>query len=214
MDIDQQQLDEYISSHTSPEPPLLYELNRNTQIRMMYPRMLSGQLVGRFLSMISHMIKPNKVLEIGTFTGYSAICLAEGMPKDGLLHTIDINEELETQNLKAFKHSGFEKQIIQHIGPAIELIPKLGTHFDLVFIDADKINYPAYYNLVIDRVKPNGLIIADNVLWGGKVFDNHEKKPDKDTLAIMEFNKIVLNDTRTEKLMLPLRDGLYLIRKK
>lgn len=213
MDIDQKQLDEYIASHTSPEPPLLYELNRKTQIRMMYPRMLSGQLVGRLLSMISHMLKPTKILEIGTFTGYSALCLAEGMHKDGLLHTIDINEELEAQNLKVFKQAGFEKQIIQHIGPAIDIIPKLGTHFDLVFIDADKINYPTYYVSVIDRVKSGGYIIADNVLWGGKVLDSQVEKQDKDTQAIIAFNKMVLNDNRTEKLMLPLRDGIYMIRK-
>ncbi len=214
MNFDQQLLDEYISNHTSPEPPLLYELNRKTQLRMMYPRMLSGQLVGRFLSMVSHMIRPKKILEIGTFTGYSAICLAEGLHEDGLLHTIDINEELENQNRQVFKKAGFEKQIKQHIGPAIELIPKLGTHFDLVFIDADKINYPGYYELVIEVVRPGGYIIADNVLWGGKVLESNEKKPDKDTQAIKAFNKIVVDDNRTEKLMLPLRDGLYMIRKK
>lgn len=214
MNFDQQLLNEYISSHTSPEPPLLYELNRKTQIRMMYPRMLSGQLVGRFLSMVSHMLRPKKILEIGTFTGYSAICLAEGLHEDGLLHTIDINEELESQNLQIFKKAGFEKQIKQHIGPAIELIPKLGTHFDLVFIDADKINYPGYYELVIEIIRPGGYIIADNVLWGGKVLESHKEKPDRDTQAIKAFNKMVVDDNRTEKLMLPLRDGLYMIRKK
>jgi predicted O-methyltransferase YrrM len=140
--------------------------------------------------------------------------MAEGLPDGGLLHTIDINEELEDQNRELFRRAGFENKITQHIGPALELIPKLGTHFDLVFIDADKINYPAYYELVIDRVNNGGFIIVDNVLWGGKVIDVAGEKSDDDTLAIRKFNEMVTADSRTEKLMLPLRDGIYMIRKK
>ncbi len=207
-------LDLYLAQHTTPESPLLHEVHRKTEIQMMYPRMLSGQLVGRLLSMISHMLRPERVLEIGTFTGYSALCMAEGLPQNGVIHTIDINEELEQRNLELFKRAGYEDKIIQHIGPALEWIPKLGTHFDLVFIDADKINYPAYYELVIDRINPGGFMVADNVLWGGKVLKTTGEEADMDTLAIRKFNEIAAGDDRTEKLMLPLRDGIYLIRKK
>lgn len=214
MNIDQNLLEAYLNRHSTSESPLLYELNRKTQIRMMYPRMLSGQLVGRLLSMVTHMLQPKVVVEIGTFTGYSALCMAEGLPDGGLIHTIDINEELEDQNRELFRQAGFENKITQHIGPALELIPKLGTHFDLVFIDADKVNYPVYYELVIDRLNNGGFIIADNVLWGGKVIDVTGKKADDDTLAIRKFNEMVTADNRTEKLMLPLRDGIYMIRKK
>lgn len=214
MNIDQNLLEAYLNRHSTSESPLLYELNRKTQIRMMYPRMLSGQLVGRLLSMVTHMLQPKVVVEIGTFTGYSALCMAEGLPDGGLIHTIDINEELEDQNRELFRQAGFENKITQHIGPALKLIPKLGTHFDLVFIDADKVNYPVYYELVIDRLNNGGFIIADNVLWGGKVIDVTGKKADDDTLAIRKFNEMVTADNRTEKLMLPLRDGIYMIRKK
>ncbi len=211
---DQKKLDKYLSEHTTQESLLLHEVHRKTEIEMMYPRMLSGQLVGRLLSMISHMLKPKKILEIGTFTGYSALCMAEGLAGDGILHTIDINEELEDHNRELFIKAGYEKQIVQHIGQAQDIIPKLGTHFDLVFIDADKINYPLYYEMTIERVKKGGFIIADNVLWGGKVVNASDMQADEDTLAIRRFNDMVAADSRTEKLMLPLRDGIYMIRKK
>lgn len=211
---DQEKLDKYLADHTTQETPLLHEVHRKTEIEMMYPRMLSGQLVGRLLSMVSHMLKPKKILEIGTFTGYSALCMAEGLVDDGILHTIDINEELEDRNRGLFKKAGYGERIIQHIGPAEDIIPKLGTHFDLVFIDADKINYPLYYEMTIERLKKGGIIIADNVLWGGKVLNTSGRQPDEDTSAILKFNDLAAADSRTEKLMLPLRDGIYMIRKK
>jgi predicted O-methyltransferase YrrM len=173
--------------------------------------MLSGHFQGRFLAMLSLMIKPECILEIGTYTGYSAICLAEGLREGGILHTIDIDEERDAIVNKYIAKSGLQGKIVTHIGNALQLIPKLDMQFDLVFIDADKQNYCAYYNLVFDKVKKGGYILADNVLWSGKVVDAN---PDKDTQALLDFNALVNGDTRVENILLPIRDGLMLARKK
>lgn len=206
-------LEHYVEQHSTPESDLLKRLDRETHAKILMPRMVSGHIQGRFLSMISHMIKPHIVLEIGTFTGYSAICLAEGLPPEGKLITIDVNEEIESFARSFIEQSEKGKQIEQRIGNALEIIPGLDMQFDLVFIDADKINYQNYYDLVIDKVKQGGYILADNVLWSGKVFKDIPKM-DKDTQALIDFNDMVQNDDRVENVMLPVRDGLLLIRKK
>lgn len=206
-------LEQYVEQHSTPESDLLKRLDRETHAKILMPRMVSGHIQGRFLSMISHMIKPLTVLEIGTFTGYSAICLAEGLPPEGKLITIDVNEEIESFARSFIEKSDKGKQIEQRIGNALEIIPELEMQFDLVFIDADKINYQNYYDLVFDKVKQGGYILADNVLWSGKVFKDIPKM-DKDTKALMDFNDMVQNDDRVENVMLPVRDGLLLIRKK
>ena len=175
--------------------------------------MISGNLQGQFLTMLSRMMRPKCILEIGTYTGYSAICLAKGLPVDGVLHTIDVNEELEEMNTRYFKKAGFEHQIVQHIGDASKLIPDLDLTVEMAFIDADKKNYPLYFNLLIDKMKPGGWIIADNVLWSGKVIEQVNSS-DKATLALLEYNRMVQNDPRVENLLLPLRDGLMICRKK
>ncbi len=202
---------DYIEAHTTAESDLLKKINRETHAKVMMPRMLSGQLQGRYLSMISHLLKPKNILEIGTYTGYSAICLAEGLAEDGKLTTIDINEELEARVRDYFEQAGLSKKIDYRIGNASTLIPMLNQQFDLVFIDADKENYSRYYDLVFDKVKAGGVILADNVLWSGKVT---RPKPDKDTRALLEFNAKVNNDSRVENVLLPLRDGIMMIRKK
>jgi caffeoyl-CoA O-methyltransferase len=201
---------DYIEAHTSPESDLLKKINRETHAKVMMPRMLSGQLQGRYLSMISHLLKPRNILEIGTYTGYSAICLAEGLVKDGKLITIDINEELESRVRAYFELAGISKKIDYRIGNALTIIPTLEQQFDLVFIDADKENYSKYYDLVFDKVKVGGVILADNVLWSGKVT---QSKRDKDTRAILEFNVKVNGDYRVENVLLPLRDGIMMARK-
>ncbi|WP_028981886.1 O-methyltransferase [Sporocytophaga myxococcoides] len=206
-------LEQYVEQHSTPESDLLKRLDRETHAKILMPRMVSGHIQGRFLSMISHMIKPHIVLEIGTYTGYSAICLAEGLPPEGKLMTIDVNEEIESFARSFIEQSNKGKQIEQRIGNALEIIPELEMQFDLVFIDADKINYQKYYDLVFDKVKKGGYILADNVLWSGKVFKDILKM-DKDTKALMDFNDMVQNDDRVENVMLPVRDGLLLIRKK
>lgn len=211
MDFIPKELAAYCESHTTPENPLLQDLNRQTHLKIMMPRMLSGHLQGRFLSMISHMIKPTFILEIGTYTGYSALCLAEGLIDNGKLITLDINQEIEPFVRDFFQQSPLQHKIDYRIGNALEIIPSLDVIFDLVFIDADKINYQNYYNLIFDKLAPGGFIVADNVLWSGRVLD---QKKDKDTKAICDFNDYVMNDDRTEKIMTPLRDGLFLIRKK
>ena len=211
MEFINEELEKYAQAHSSNESPLLQKINRDTYANVLMPRMLSGHLQGRFLAMISGMVKPKNILEIGTFTGYSAICLAEGLAEDGKLYTIDINEELEDRVRGYFEEAGLSKKIDYYIGNAMQVIPNLGVSFDLVFIDADKINYAAYYNLVFDKVNKGGFIIADNVLWSGKVVDS--KKADKDTQALMDFNDMVHKDARVEKVMLPLRDGLTIIKK-
>jgi caffeoyl-CoA O-methyltransferase len=203
-------LSEYSDLHTSPESELLKRINRDTYARVMMPRMLSGHLQGRFLSMISKMIRPKNILEIGTYTGYSAICLAEGLEPGGRLVTLDINEELETKVRNYFHEAGLEKVIDYRIGNALKIVPTLSLNFNLVFIDADKENYSNYFDLVIDKVVPGGYLLADNVLWSGKVL---ESKPDKDTRAILAFNKKVQDDGRVENILLPIRDGLLMMRK-
>ncbi len=201
----------YVEHHTSPESDLLKQISRDTHAQVLMPRMLSGHVQGRFLAMISHFIQPKYILEIGTYTGYSAICLAEGMAPDGKLITIDVNEELESRVRGYFQKADFESKVDYRIGDAAKIIPTLDVMFDLVFIDADKENYSLYYDLVFDKVKIGGAILADNVLWSGKVT---QTKMDKDTRALIEFNKKVNNDTRVEALLLPLRDGIMMLRKK
>ncbi|MGE0588016.1 MAG: O-methyltransferase [Cyclobacteriaceae bacterium] len=211
MDILDEKLVSYSEDHTSPESELLKKINRETHLSVLMPRMLSGHLQGRVLAMISKMIQPECILEIGTYTGYSAICMAEGMKPEGKLVTLDINEELENRVRDYFKEVGIEDRIDYRIGDAREIIPTLTNRFDLVFIDADKSSYGLYFDLVIDKMNPGGFILADNVLWSGKVISD---KPDKDTLAILEFNKKVHEDPRVENVLLPIRDGIMVLRKK
>ncbi len=201
----------YTDNHTSPESELLHQINRETHLHVLKPRMLSGHLQGRVLSMMAHMLHPRRILEIGTYTGYSALCLAEGLTADGKLITIDKNEELEPRVKSYFAKSGFADRIELKIGDALEIIPSLTDTWDLVFIDADKENYLNYYNLVVGNVRQGGFIIADNVLWSGKVID--PKATDKDTVMIREFNDRVHNDPRVANVLLPIRDGLMVLRK-
>lgn len=210
MDIVNNLIQKYVEDNTSPESDLLKKINRDTHAKVIMPRMLSGHLQGRMLSMLSHMIQPSIILEIGTYTGYSAICLAEGLRAGGKIITLDINEELETSVRNSFQSSEFKNQIDYRIGNALEIIPTLPELFDLVFIDADKENYARYYDLVINRVPLGGYILADNVLWSGKVLD---EKPDKDTRAINEFNRKVHLDPRVENVLFPVRDGIMIMRK-
>jgi caffeoyl-CoA O-methyltransferase len=210
MDIINPDIQQYAERQTTPEGPVLKELNRFTHANVLMPRMLSGHLQGRLLSMISHMIRPRAILEIGTYTGYSALCLAEGLADGGKLVTIDINEELEGQVRAYFAKAGFQERIELLIGNAQQIIPSLDLKFDLVFIDADKENYGRYFDLVIDKLNLNGFILADNVLWSGKVV---KPNPDKDTRAIDDFNKKVQADPRVENVLLPVRDGIMLIRR-
>lgn len=202
---------EYSEKYSQQEPEILQELNRETHLKILNPRMLSGFFQGRLLSIISKLIKPKKVLEIGTYTGYSAICIAEGMNKNGIIHTIDKNEELNTIQKKYFKKSGLENNIIRYNGCALDIIPKIEEKFDLIFIDADKENYINYFNLVIDKLNNNGVILADNVLWSGKVINSEDH--DLTTNVLREFNKNVNNDNRVETILLPIRDGISIIRK-
>jgi len=201
----------YSEDHTSPESPWLKTINRDTHADVSRPRMLSGHLQGRLLAMVSHLVRPKAILEIGTYTGYSAICLAEGLAEGGRLITIDNNEELEGRVRKYFRESGWEQKIDFRIGKALDIIATLSDTFDLVFIDADKENYGNYFDAVIDKVRMGGWIIADNVLWSGKVLD---VKPDKDTRAIVDFNRKVHLDPRVENILLPIRDGLMFMRRK
>ena len=205
-------LDDYISNHSEEEPELLQELNRETYQKILQPRMLSGHYQGRVLSMVSKLVHPKNILEIGTYTGYSSLCLAEGLQKDGELHTIDINEELVDFQRKYFNKSPFGNQIVQHLGNALEMIPKLNKTFDLIFIDADKENYPNYFNLVIDKLNNGGIILSDNVLWSGKVIET-VKPDDLDTKSLIEYNKLLKEDKRIETVILPIRDGLTISRK-
>jgi predicted O-methyltransferase YrrM len=209
---DQVLLDQYITDHISPEENYLHELDRETHLKVLRSRMLSGHLQGQILSMISRMIKPRRILEIGTFTGYSALCLAKGLTEDGLLHTIEIDDELESIAQKYFLKSGMADRIIQHIGDAREIIPTINQPFDLVFIDADKREYCEYYNLVFDRVAVGGYILADNILWDGKVV-NPEAANEEQTRGILDFNELVQNDPRVENVILPIRDGIMVVEK-
>lgn len=208
-----EEIENYVDAHTVNEPALLAELNRETHMKVLQPRMLSGHLQGRILATFSQMIKPKRILEIGTYTGYSALCLAEGMPEDGTLHTIDINEELEDFARNYFKEANRADKIIQHIGNALEIVPTLNETWDLVFIDADKENYSNYFDQVIDHVRSGGFIIADNVLWSGKVVRTVSPK-DLETKALLEFNEKVQKDDRVENVLFPIRDGLMVCRKK
>ncbi len=206
-------LDKYVCEHTEKEPEVLYQLNRETHLNILQPRMLSGHFQGRFLSMISHMIKPKRILELGTYTGYSAICLAEGLAEGGELITIDCNDEREEFVNKYIELSGNRGKIFPVIGDAMEQIDLLEGEFDLVFIDADKANYPNYYEKLINRIPTGGYILIDNVLWSGKVVK--EAKPnDRDTQTLQNLNSRIAEDQRVEVVLLPIRDGLSLIRKK
>lgn len=202
----------YSLSKSSKEPKILNDLNRETHLKILNPRMLSGHYQGRILSLVSKIIKPKTVLEIGTYTGYSTICLSEGLDKNGSIHTIDHNEELLVIQNKYFKKAGISEKVKQYTGDATKIIKKLNLDFDLVFIDADKENYPLYFDLIIEKVKPAGVIIADNILWSGKILEKVEEE-DYATKSIIEFNDKVKNDDRVETIILPIRDGLSLIRK-
>lgn len=206
-------IDEYVCNHTEEEPELLKELSRETWAKVLQPRMLSGHLQGRVLSMLSKMIKPEVILEIGTYTGYSAICLAEGLSETGVLHTIDINEELKDMTEKYLKKAHLDKIVKTHVGDALDIIPEIQGGFDLVFIDADKENYSNYFDMVIDRVNTGGYIIADNVLWSGKVIEEIDPK-DEETQALVNYSNKIKEDNRVEALLLPVRDGLMISRKK
>jgi caffeoyl-CoA O-methyltransferase len=201
---------EYAQKHSSPESDLLKEIERQTHLEVLMPRMLSGYLQGRFLALIAKMLKPLRILEIGTYTGYSALCMAEGLDTKGILYTIDVNDELAVKTQQNFDKSQFKEQIRLLVGKAQQIIPQMNEVFDLVFIDADKKNYALYFDLVIDKVRSGGMIIADNVLWSGKVI-KPEVKPDKDTLNMIEFNKKITEDTRVDNLLLPIRDGLMMM---
>ena len=213
MDFLPDKIDNYVEQHSESEPELLKQLNRETHLKILQPRMLSGAYQGRVLSMISKLVNPNNILEIGTYTGYSALCLAEGIQADGELHTIDINEELYDFQRKYFDKSPYGNQIHQHLGNALEIIPKLNKTFDLVFIDADKANYPNYFEMIMDKLNPGGIILSDNVLWSGKVTEP-VKADDIDTKALIEYNTLLKEDTRVETVILPIRDGLTISRKK
>ena len=204
-------LEEYIKKNTSPEDEVLYELNRYTHLTTFHPRMISGSAQGKFLEFICRMLKPKQVLEIGTFTGYSAICMAKGLENDGHVHTIEVDDEICEVSIDFFRKSGLESKITQHVGSAIDLIPTLNFDFDLVLIDGDKREYPQYLEAVLPKTKTGGFIIADNVLWGGKVLDTNANDPF--TQGVKTFNSMVANDSRLEQVLLPLRDGLMIIRK-
>jgi len=213
MDFLPKDLDNYVVAHSEQEPELLQQLTRETYQKVLQPIMLSGPYQGRVLSIISKLLSPKTILELGTFTGYSTLCLAEGLTLDGELHTIDINEELVDFQRMYFDKSEYGKQIFQHTGSALDIIPKLDKTFDLVFIDADKPNYSNYFHLVIDKLNSGGIILSDNVLWHGKVVKPLEDK-DVSTRALINFNTLLKNDTRIETVLLPIRDGLSISRKK
>lgn len=212
MDFLPENIDRYVHEHTTPEPVYLQELNRETWAKVLMPRMLSGHLQGKILQAFSYMLRPKRILEIGTYTGYSAISLSAGLAEDGILHTIDINDELEPMVKKYIEKAGKEQQIICHYGKAADIIPTINETFDLVFIDADKENYATYFDLTIDKVRKDGFIIADNVLWSGKVVTDYDKA-DAETQGIIDFNKKVQDDLRVENVLMPVRDGLMVMRK-
>lgn len=207
------ELEEYLLAHTDPELEYLAKINRSTHLKVLNPRMLSGHLQGRVLAMLSQMVQPRRILEIGTFTGYSALCLAEGLTPDGLIHTLEADDELEELIQSNIRSSPFAANVVVHIGDAKQLIPTLDEQFDLVFIDGDKREYQEYLELVLPRVRKGGFLLADNTLWDGKVLTEAASK-DPQTIAIMEFNNRLTADQRIEKVMVPLRDGLTMIRKR
>ena len=204
-------LEKYIQDSSENEPELLKELSRETHLKVIQPRMITGHFQGRVLSMLSKIINPTNILEIGTYTGYSALCLAEGLRKEGQLHTIDINEELTDFQRRYFDKSGFGSQLIQHTGDALHIIPTLNMTFDLIFIDAEKREYPKYFDAVIKKTKPGSIILSDNVLWSGKVVEPVDEK-DMATKVLLDYNRMLKNDPRVETVLLPIRDGLTLCR--
>ena len=206
-----EELENYAAQHTEDEPLLLQELNKRTHLNVLQPRMISGHFQGRFLSLLSKMVQPRTILEIGTYTGYATLCLAEGLHPEGVLHTIDIKEELTDLQREFFDRSGYGNQIVQHLGKAADIIPALDTTFDLVFIDADKQNYAHYFDLVIEKMNRGGIILSDNVLWSGKVVEE-VKHNDKHTQALMAYNQKIKDDPRVETVLLPIRDGITLSR--
>jgi predicted O-methyltransferase YrrM len=206
-------LDEYVLQHSEPEDDVLKQLTRETNLKTIHPRMLSGPMQGTLLQMFSYMIRPRRVLEIGTFTGYGTICLAKGLAEDGHVHTIEINDEIIEIPLKYFEACNLTDKITLHCGHASAIIPSLDDDFDLVLIDGEKTEYIDYYNCVFEKVKQGGFILADNVLWSGKVLEE-TKRGDESTAALKKFNQMVSEDTRVEKVLLPIRDGLTVIRKK
>ncbi len=206
-------IDNYVVEHSQQEPQLLKELTKETWQKVLNPRMLSGAFQGRLLSMLSKLIQPKRILEIGTYTGYSALCLAEGLPADGILYTIDKNEELLSLQQKYFKKSGYQNQVKTFTGNAMDIIPNIPEKFDLVFIDADKSNYINYFHLIIDKMNPGGIILSDNVLWSGKVVEALDPK-DLDTKILLEYNSLLNSDDRLETVLLPIRDGLTISRVK
>ncbi|MDB3866056.1 O-methyltransferase [Flavobacteriaceae bacterium] len=208
-----EKLDDYVVAHSQKEPKLLQQLSRETWQKVLAPRMLSGHFQGRVLSMVSKLINPKNVLEIGTYTGYSALCLVEGIQPKGQLHTIDTNEELYDLQRKYFDKSGFGNQIIQHTGNALNITPTIDKTFDLVFIDADKQNYPNYLEIILPKLKSGSVILSDNVLWTGKVIEKLQKG-DKDTEALLKYNKMINEHSQLETVLLPIRDGLTLTRVK
>jgi caffeoyl-CoA O-methyltransferase len=213
MEFIDEKIENYALSHSQPESDVLHRLNRETHSKVLVPRMLSGHMQGNVLVMFSKMIRPKQILEIGTYTGYSGICLAQGLQEGGKLHTIDINVELEKMVRAFIAEAGLTEKINYYLGDAIEVIPTINELFDLVFIDADKKNYAAYYDLVFDKVRSGGFIIADNVLWSGKILED-EDKMDANTRIIHEYNKKIHTDDRVEHMLLPIRDGLMIARKK
>jgi predicted O-methyltransferase YrrM len=206
-----QELEDYIEHHSEKEPQHLAALNKETYQKILLPRMLSGHFQGRVLSMLSKLIRPVNILEIGTYTGYSALCLCEGMQENGQLHTIDIKEELIDFQRKHFDKSAWSKQIVQHLGEAIDIIPDLDLKFDLVFIDADKENYINYFEMIVPKMNKGGIILSDNVLWSGKVLEPLQKN-DLSTKILLEYNHLLNNDPRVETVLLPIRDGLTVSR--
>ena len=213
MDFLPEKIDSYVLDHSQQEPKILQELARETWQKVLNPRMLSGAFQGRVLSMLSKIIQPKTILEIGTYTGYSTLCLAEGLSKEGKIITIDKNEELETLQNNYFEKSGFRDQIQQIVGDATQIIPTLNETFDLVFIDADKANYINYFHLIINKMNSGGIILSDNVLWSGKVVEELHPK-DEDTKVLLAFNKMLVDDARVETVLFPIRDGLTVSRVK
>ncbi|AIY13305.1 MULTISPECIES: O-methyltransferase [Cellulophaga] len=204
-------LENYITDHSQSEPKVLQELTKETHLKVIQPRMITGHFQGRALSLLSKIINPKTILEIGTYTGYSAICLAEGLQKNGTLHTIDVNEELVEMQRTYFDKSGFGSQIIQHTGDALKLIPAMDETFDLIFIDAEKASYDHYFETVLKKTRPGSVILSDNVLWSGKVVEPLQPK-DKVTKILLDYNKKLKEDPRVETVLLPIRDGLTLSR--
>lgn len=212
MEFLEKELQAYVENHSSEEPTLLYKINRETHLEVLKPRMISGHFQGRVLSMLSNMIRPEKILEIGTYTGYSALCLTEGLKEGGKVITIDVNSELESRVKSYFEASEYSDSLEMIVGNAREIIPNLTYKWDLIFIDADKESYATYFDLTINQLNPGGYMLIDNVLWSGKVFD--ENKNDKTTVSVRAFNQKVNKDERVENVLLPIRDGLMILRKK